>query len=409
LWGSIAASAHAEPRWRLLLVQPENSELITRIEGQTRDLGVQLQVVSGNWNSGSAEQAAALTADRGADFVARVQRTSAGVLEVRVYAAGRGSLRARPVPAHARSDRLSTSAELEAAALVLRGELNALIEAEQEAAQARERERATPAGTGSGSPPTAAGAPERGGPRSQQLPNGASSGSATARDEPTGSRDPARGEAATSEPPAVRDPATDLEPDEDEPEEPPDVPLENYSARRAAWTLRGGVRGSVPIDTELAVGALIGTRLQVAFFELGIALTTALPMKLTDPNVRIQLRRHSLSAEALGVIPLGPRFRALLGVDAGVVLYARTTDRVMAGLTRTQSENAWSATLGVQGELQWLVTRQLGFALGVGLSYLPLRTRFAYPGQSLSQGPEIAALRSLEPAATASVFGLFGE
>src|SRR4051812_28042056 len=169
----VASTRVQAENYRLVLVQPENSELITRVEGQTRDLGVSLQVAPSGWSSGSAEQAARVATERGADFVARVQRSSQGVLEVRVYAARQRSLRARNVPSHARSDRLTTSAELEAAALVLRGELSELIEAEREPAASAPS--GTPSTGGSSTaPPTAADSSSGGanaGSRSQERPN----------------------------------------------------------------------------------------------------------------------------------------------------------------------------------------------------------------------------------------------
>ncbi|HET6340128.1 MAG TPA: hypothetical protein VFG30_43260 [Polyangiales bacterium] len=408
LWGNLTAPAHAQTTtYRLVLVQPDNAELIPRVEGQTRDLGVTLQVAPSGWSSGSAEQAARVATERGADFVARVQRSSQGVLEVRVYAARQRSLRARKVPSHARSDRLTTSAELEAAALVLRGELSALIEAEREAATT-----AAPGGTpstgvggsgGSGAPPTAAGTTGGGvsdGSRSQQLPSSA------------GATKPAAPKLSEPEPAPTQAEDEDEEVDEaDEPEEreEPSQPLENYSARTTTWTLRGGARVSTPLESKVAVAALVGGRAQLLpFLEVGLALSTALPIELGDQNVRIAIWRSSFTAEALAVFPVGPRLRALIGIDLGAVLYARSTDVVAKGYSAAGSTGAWSATLGAQGELQWLLTRQFGVALGVGLAYLPQKTRFAYTGES-PQPDEIAALRSLEPHATASLFGLFGD
>lgn len=404
---STAALADAQPQpqgHRLVLVQPENSELITRVEGQTRDLGVTLEVATKGWASGNADEAARIASQRGADFVARVRRSAEGGREVRVYAASSRSLRARNVPAHARSNRLTTSAELEAAALVLRGELSALIEAEREAAAAATTPaEATPPVAASGSPSTTSG-----GARSQQLPS-ANEATTPARAEPT---EPKHAVAADV---ADRDRQTDEderveEADEAEPDEPPSPPLESYTNKRSAWTIRGGVRGSAPTGSKIAFGLVLGGRAQVLpFLEVGLVLGTAVPFELSDSTARIQLWRSFASAEALAVFPFGPRLRALVGIDAGAVLYARRTKRVLEGYESDRAERALSATLGAQGELQWLLTRQFGVALGVGLSYLPQRTRFAYtvePGKKLG---EIAVLSSLEPHATASLFGQFGD
>jgi hypothetical protein len=172
--------------------------------------------------------------------------------------------------------------------------------------------------------------------------------------------------------------------------------------------LRGGARGSIPIEHHVVGGLVLGARAPVSFLEIGLALATALPFEISDPFARITLWRSSLSAEALAVIPVGPRLRALLGIDVGVVLYARSTDRVDPKFLPAASQPSWAATLGAQAELQWLLTRQFGVALGLGLAYLPQRTRFAYT-DTPSQTHEIAGLSSLEPQATVSMFGLVGD
>jgi hypothetical protein len=394
-----------------VLVQPDNSQLITRVEGQTRDLGVTLQVAPGGWARGAAEQAAAIARERNADFVARVKRGANGVLEVRIYAAASATLRARRVP-HAKSERLGTSAELEAAALVLRGELTSLIEAEREAAAARET-AVTDGGTGgSGSPPGAAG----GTPNSGAGTGTSRGGSSQRQPEPKPPKPALQPKPDEEDRDRTSDESSD-EPDEDEEEpdeeaeeeeEEPSAPLENYTAHRTAWTLRGGARGSSPIESHVAGALVLGARAPIAFLEIGLALSTALPLEVSSDYARITLWRSALTAEALAVIPVGPRLRALLGVDVGVVLYARSTDRVDPKFLPAESKPSWAATLGAQAELQWLLTRQFGVALGLALAYVPQRTRFAYT-ENPSQPHEIAVLRSFEPQATVSLFGLVGD
>lgn len=397
LWALTAFSSpvRADAGWKLVLVQPENSELTTRVEGQTRDLGVQVQVASARGAGLTAEQGAAIAAAEGANFVARVQRTSKAVLEVRVYAAGQRSLRTRELPSRARGDRLGTSAQLEAAALVLRGELTALIAAEREAEAAGAA--ATPAAmsgsTGSGSATSTAAAD-----------------TAATQQRPVAANTKPRTYAEASAPESERELLSEPEPEDsdEEVEEAPSPPLENYSSRPPPWTLRGGISASLAVNSNPAGAALLGARVQVAFLEFGAALSTALPIELADRNVQISVRRSTLTGEALAAFPAGPRLRALLGLEAGVVMDARATERVARGFRAEGSGTAWSATLGVQAELQWLFTPQLGAALGAGLAYLPQRTRFAYTGSS-SQALEIAELRSLEPRAVLSFFGRFGD
>jgi hypothetical protein len=262
-------------------------------------------------------------------------------------------------------------------------------------------------------PPTAAGGSSAGtsstSGRSQQLPSGTSN-PAPVRAKPAEAAAAAEEEAdEDSDTDEDEAEAEDEEADEEEPE-PPSPPLQSYTNKRSPWTLRGGVRGSSPLGSKFPLGLVVGGRAQLLpFLEVGLSVGTSLPFELADPTVRITLWRSFASAEALAVFPVGPRLRALVGVDAGVVLYARRTRHVLAGFAPDRGEQAWSATLGAQAELQWLLTRQFGVALGVGLSYLPQRTRFAYTEEPNAKPHEIAALRSVEPHATASIFGQFGD
>jgi hypothetical protein len=414
LWGSTTVPALAQPRSRqLVLVQPENSELITRVEGQTRDLGVTLQVAPRGWARGTAEQAAEIATERSADFVARVQRSGKGVLEVRIYAAGTRTLRARRVP-HAKSERLGTSAELEAAALVLRGELSSLIEAEREAAAAREAPAPEGGSGGSGAPPGAAGGAAgtgtstEGRSSSQRRTDETKPARAAAEPKPD-ERDSDRTSDEASEEPIDEEPDEEHEAEEEEEDEEPSAPLESYTVRRSAWTLRGGARGSIPLESHVAGSIVLGARAPLAFLEVGLALSTAVPFEIPHETARITLWRSALTAEALAVIPAGPRLRALLGVDLGVVLYARSTDQVDPAFRASAAKPSWAATLGAQAELQWLLTRQFGVALGLGLAYLPQQTRFAYTDNPSQPREIIAELRRFEPHATVGLFGLFGD
>ncbi len=398
--GSVAG-ARAQERFRVSLVQPKNSELVTRVEGQTRDLGVEIEVVPDLWRERTAARAAIVAAERGADFLVRVDRARSGALEVRVYGVRQRTLRARRVPPQSRRDRLGSSAELEAAALVLRGELSALIEAQREAGGGGQTGATGAAGSGAAGgggtdPPSQ---PED--PAVVREPNSQTTKPVTKPSTTQEAKPEREREDVASQP--------DAEEPEDEPEEPeePDVPLENYNDRPDGFTLRGGMQGSLAVGDTAAFSALIGGRLQLQWATLGLAVSTALPFELDARDVRIRLHRHAATAEALAVVPWGPRLRALFGIDAGVVLYARTTEAAPVGFERLASDLAWSPTLGVQAELQWLVARNFGLALGAGLRYVLRRTAFAYTDRDPNQKLEIAALARTEPWLSLTLFGLF--
>lgn len=377
-WLSSAWPALAHAQWRLLLAQPDDAELVTRVEGQTRDLGVQVEVFAGTWHN--EKDAASLAGARRADFVARVERARDGALEVNVYGARSRSLRTRSVP-RARGERLGGSAELETAALVLRGELSALMHAEHETT--------TGAAGGGGSSTGGAGAGAVGAASAEYVHTDAH----------------AQAEERTSEPKheQVQLPATE------EPEPEPDLPLANYSAHRSAWTLLAAARGSLPIDDQPAFGLQVGARIPLAWLELGLSFSGALPFEVHDQLVRIRLQRYALGAEAHGVLPWGPRLRVLLGVQAGLALYVRETELIAVEYKPAGDEPAWTPSFGAHAALQWLLARQWGLELGAGLDVIPLRTAFAYTTRDPRINTEIAVLRTFEPSATLGVFGLFGD
>jgi hypothetical protein len=387
--------AAASEGWRVLLMRPEDRELVTRVEGQTRDLGIRLEVLSAGETTDSLrdpERIAALARARGARFVVQVERVPQGGLEVRVYDARRRSLRRRIVPARANGERFASSAELEAAALVLRGELSELIQAD-----------ATP------EPPTAAGttaADSRGG--------GSSTGGAAATaTTPAGARSRPAPASARTENDATARPDPDPEREEDDgPEEaaPPDPPGKALASRRDLWTLRAAARGSIPIGGHVAPGVAIGLRAPLDWLELGVQASSSLPLLLSSARdgIEIELWRHALAAEALATLPLTRRLRLVLGVQAGVVLYARSTGPVALPLEATGSRFSWNATLGAQVELQWLLARHFGVALALGADAVLPRTRFAYESADVLAPPrEIAALGPVEPWATAGFLWLF--
>jgi hypothetical protein len=393
-WIGVAGLARAEGNWRLLLVQPQDSEVITRVEGQTRDLGVRVDVLARGWESGAEAQAQRLAAERGADFVARIQRGENGGLEVRVYGVKARSLRVRKV-VRGRGERFGGSAEMEGAALVLRGELSALMRGEAETGAGGVAAGSGGVAGGQGVVDTHAHVDEHAHAHVDEHAY-ESENEHEHVDEHVDERE-------------EQNEHEREEQNEREAEEESEEPVENFSARRAAWTVRAGGRASLPIDGKGAFGALVGGRAQFEWLEVGLSFSGSAPIELEDPNVRVRLSRYALTAEALGVIPWGPRLRVLFGVTSGVVMYARKTDSLSEVYAANGGESAWSPTLGAQAELQWVFARQWGMGLAAGLDVIPLRTRFTYPSVNPGQNTEIAALRGLEPWGTLCLFGLFGD
>ena len=154
----------------------------------------------------------------------------------------------------------------------------------------------------------------------------------------------------------------------------------------------------------------VGLRAPLEWLELGVQASSSLPLSLASApeGIEIELWRHALSPEALAALPLTRRLRLLLGIQAGVVLYSRSTGPVAPPLEATGSRFSWNATLGAQVELQWLLARHFGAALSLGVDAIVPRTRFAYePVDPRSQPRELAELGPLEPWATAGFLWLF--
>jgi hypothetical protein len=381
--------AAASEGLRVLLVRPEDPELVTRVEGQTRDLGVRLEVttdVAASRSLTDPEQAALLARARSARFVVQIERVARGGLEVRVYDARRGSLRRRSVPAREPAERFASSAELEAAALVLRGELSELIQADVEPE--------TPAATGA----RARGA------------SGAAGGSAAAGTRRT-SEPEAQAPSEAAPKPEPAEPEADEADDSEEPAEPepPEEPGEALAARRGLWSLQVALRGSIPIQGHVIPGLALTLRAPLGWLELGVHGSSALPVSLARDGVEIELWRHALGAHALAALPLTRRLRLLLGVGGGVVLYARTTAQVGLALAKTPSRISWNASLGAHAELQWLLGRHVGLALALGLDAVLPGERFAYEpvADPARDAREIAQLAPIEPWATAGFLWLF--
>ncbi len=147
-----SAPAAAQEPARVLLMAPAEAELTARIMGQTRDLGVALEVADGAAPENS-EFAAQAGKARGAAIVVWTEPRRAAGLDLYVLRVDNAELRTRRVSTPER-EALASSTTAEMAALVVRSELAALLsemKAERERAQALPETRVAPA------PPATAG------------------------------------------------------------------------------------------------------------------------------------------------------------------------------------------------------------------------------------------------------------
>jgi len=351
LWLAVGGSARADASAHVVCVDPHDRELVARIEGQTRDLALGLswvdEPIASDAQASDLEQVAERHA---ADLVVAVQPRAAGGLTVYVYDRAQQQLRVREAPRPLGVERLATSTLAETAALIVRGELTAVLSAR--------------AASVSGADSTAPAAPNTAEANSQ--------------------RDGAL-------PPIAADPA-----------QPPNAG-EDASRSERGLSLAAGIRAGLAGTPAPLVGPWLGARLTLLPFEVGLTASTALPSEFGRQGVRISVRRHALAAEALGLLALPADLELGVGVDIGLVLYARQT-RLAAdsSLMQAPDASAWSALFGPFSELRWRFAHSIGVALRLGVDVNPQPTRFVY--RQAGAQTELAKLAVLEVWGAATLF-----
>jgi hypothetical protein len=153
------ARAGAQDAQRVLLIAPTEAELTARILGQTRDLGVSLQVIDGNGPK-DGPSAAELGRHYAAAIVVWTETHGAAGLDLHVLEVDTGELRTRRVSTPEK-EALASSTTAEMAALVVRSELSALlseIEAKRESKPSQSVNPVEPAAQAESPAPEPAGA-----------------------------------------------------------------------------------------------------------------------------------------------------------------------------------------------------------------------------------------------------------
>jgi hypothetical protein len=301
----------AEPR--VVCVDPEDSQLVARIQGQTRDLSISIEWVrEPSSGAPAATQLADLARRSAADFVVNVQPSAAGGLTVYVYGAAHATLRQREVPPPHDSERLAASTMAETAALIVRGELSAALASAKEEADAQTH---VPA----------------------KVP-------VVAPQKP---------------PPPAQPPAQ------------PEARLDEH-----ALSLAASIRVSAPGAGLVLGGARLGVRYRWSAVELGVAFGTTLPAELKRDALSVSLRRHDAQLEAFGQLRLARELLLLLGAGAGVVVYTRTTRSTDSSSMKTPDQATWSALLGPIAELRWRFAHSVAATARVGVDFILQPTHF---------------------------------
>jgi hypothetical protein len=121
-------------------------------------------------------------------------------------------------------------------------------------------------------------------------------------------------------------------------------------------------------------GPMAALAMQISQLEVALSAATALPATRTDDRTAVQLSRHSMSA-SLGLVFCPIRdieLGALFGV--GTVFYHRTTSALVAGVTPTPPQMSPSVLLAPELRARWLPSvfdGVVALTLTVGLDVVP--------------------------------------
>ena len=382
------AEAQAGPR--VLLVEAEGSELAARIAGQTRDLALRLETAGSRAPDFAAADAQAIADRAGAAAVVWIAAREDGGLQVHVLDALRRSDRTRELaPQPAQNEALAASALYEAAALVVRGELSNLLEQENLAARAADADAARASGTG-GTGGTGA--------------TGGTGGTAVDR---TRDRD-GDGTPDAQDDDDDNDGVPDADDDDDDDADADDASDESDQPAGASHHggplfVRAGFRVARVDSDHAAYGPLLGLGVDIGHAAISLQATTSWPIEVDADEVDVRLRRHAITLHPLVQLTDSRHWRLLAGVDAGVVLYARKTERASGTLSATDDRTTLSATFGATGELQWLASSWLHAGLTIGLDVLTGPTKFALERRNAEQQQVVHEMATFEPWATLSI------
>jgi hypothetical protein len=318
----LVSIARADAARVVLLLDPRDPDLAARVEGQSGDLPVKLRVMAAPAAAQPTPAALrALMAEHTADALVWMHATDAGDYTLVVLDASTGETRTRQVQVALGGDVLAASARREALAIVVRAELKALVDREHEASAAARRDASTPqASVASESRPRASRA-------------AASLVSRSSNDTSTQS--------------ALR-------------------PLRLLGGWDLTWAGPGHVAHAFMLQAGVRLGA----------FELAIHAAFGWPRTLGDTALSADVARHALTAAVFAQLPLSAATRLLVGVQAGVLLFARTTEVHDPTLTKTPNQNSVSAAIGPNLSLRWLAFGQAGFELGLSLSAVTAAPRY---------------------------------
>ena len=385
---TFTARAHAQAA-QVVGVDPRNSELVTRITGQTRDLPMRLRWINSASHAPARESELRAIAEKYAADVVVALRAMSGGHTVYVYASKPRTLRTREVPKPARSERFSSSAAAEAVALIVRSELSAALTSLQEAAEPSPDASApdTSVSTGPGGTPNTTNEP-----KPLDLP-------------------PKPPEPPPPPPKVEPDPRPDDDDEQSEEDERADDPSQPSAAEvLAAWfapplrvSLALNMRGSVPIKDQPMGGPTAQLQLKLAHIGIALHASTSFSSDLHFPTAEISLRRHALQLELFAWLFTSANVEFALGPAVGMVFYQRTTKS--GPWENTPGRTSESPTVSALAELRWHATHRVGLSVRAGLDFVLRPPRFTYQADP-EKTPEttLARVSLYEPWIAAGLF-----
>lgn len=138
-------------------------------------------------------------------------------------------------------------------------------------------------------------------------------------------------------------------------------------------------------------------------FETGLDLTLGFDDVERDPYASLRLRRHALGAFAGWRVPFGSRMSAAFDFHAGTMLFTRATRPRSTALLPSASSAVFRAFLGPEVRVSWtLGPRWLRASLGAGADVVFAPPEFTYEGVTNCSSCQLA-LWPVQPYLTGSL------
>lgn len=375
----------------------DDAELLARIRGQTRDLPIRLvPAPDESVTQPTAAQLLTIARSHKAEFVVSVDQEPGAARVVYVFDALTSELRVRTAPAPDRKHRFGRSAAAETVALIVRGELSDALAVREEREAAESHGTDTPAAPGRNSASVNA-PPEQPSQRAQ----------ATPADEPAAppATPPKRAEPRRK---PARTQRVEAVPDEPEPapEQEPEPASTGSWLDGSQLSLELAGRASMVVARRYFFGGALGLRWTLRNLSLGVTGSMSLADSAERQGLTLSLREQTVSAEALGHVPLSAALTAGFGIAGRLSFYRRTASSADPTWKPQPSETSTTAALGPLAELRWQLQQHIGIGIRIGLDVLLRPVTFRYRLDTNTSDPvELERQNRVAPWLSLGVYG----